>query len=58
MWSDRSAEYSLLRVFMGYSDGVKGFRVLSPSENRVVLSRNVIFDETSMVRNNKVETIQ
>lgn len=35
---------------MGYGDGVKGYMVWYPSENRVVLSRNVIFDETSMVR--------
>ncbi|CAL1406991.1 unnamed protein product [Linum trigynum] len=35
-------------VFVGYGDGVKGFRVWSPSEHRVILSRNVIFDEKSM----------
>ncbi|CAL1356411.1 unnamed protein product [Linum trigynum] len=35
-------------VFVGYEDGVKGFRVWSPSEHRVILSRNVIFDEKSM----------
>ena len=37
-------------MFIGYGDGVKGYMVWYPSENRVVLSRNVIFDETSMVR--------
>ena len=30
------------RVFVGYEDGVKGYRILSPSENRVILSRNVV----------------
>ena len=72
VWSGRSADYSILRVFgctvyyhvsegkleprarkgvfMGYGDGVKGYRVWSPSENRVILSRNVVFDEASMVR--------
>ena len=49
VWLGRSAEYSLLKVFMGYGDGVKGYMVWSSSENRVVLSRNVVFDETSMV---------
>ncbi|XP_074278171.1 uncharacterized protein LOC141601767 [Silene latifolia] len=36
-------------VFMGYGDGVKGYRIWSPSEGRVILSRNVVFDENSMV---------
>ncbi|KAL1208699.1 Retrovirus-related Pol polyprotein from transposon TNT 1-94 [Cardamine amara subsp. amara] len=36
-------------VFMGYGDGVKGYRIWSPSENRVILSRNVVFDESSML---------
>ncbi|XP_074315610.1 putative mitochondrial protein AtMg00710 [Silene latifolia] len=36
-------------VFMGYQDGVKGNRIWSPSEGRVILSRNVVFDENSMV---------
>ncbi|KAJ4720887.1 Retrovirus-related Pol polyprotein from transposon TNT 1-94 [Melia azedarach] len=35
-------------VFVGYGDGVKGYRIWSPSEKRVVLSRNVVFDENSM----------
>ena len=35
-------------VFVGYGDGVKGFRIWSPSERRVILSRNVVFDENSM----------
>lgn len=33
---------------MGYGDRVKGYKIWSPSESRVILSRNVIFDETSM----------
>ncbi|GAA0162316.1 hypothetical protein LIER_18433 [Lithospermum erythrorhizon] len=35
-------------VFVGYGDGVKGYRVWSPFEGRVILSRNVVFDENSM----------
>ena len=34
---------------MGYGDGVKGFQVLSPFERKVILSRDVIFDELSML---------
>ena len=66
VWSGRSADYSILRVFgctvyyhvnkaklelrakkgvfMGYGDGVKGYRVWSPSEKQVVMSMNVVFD--------------
>ena len=36
-------------LFMGYGDGVKGFQVWSPSERKVILSRDVIFDELSML---------
>ncbi|KAJ4704584.1 Retrovirus-related Pol polyprotein from transposon TNT 1-94 [Melia azedarach] len=35
-------------VFVGYGDGVKGYRIWSPSEKRVILSRNIVFDENSM----------
>ncbi|KAJ4726144.1 Retrovirus-related Pol polyprotein from transposon TNT 1-94 [Melia azedarach] len=35
-------------VFVGYGDGVKGYRIWSPSEKRVILSRNVVFDKNSM----------
>ncbi|KAJ4704922.1 Retrovirus-related Pol polyprotein from transposon TNT 1-94 [Melia azedarach] len=31
-----------------YRDGVKGYRIWSPSEKRVILSRNVVSDENSM----------
>ncbi len=31
-------------VFVGYGEGVKGYRIWSPSENRVILSRIVVFD--------------
>nr|GEU50950.1 retrovirus-related Pol polyprotein from transposon TNT 1-94 [Tanacetum cinerariifolium] len=32
-------------IFMGYGDGVKGYRIWSPSEIRVIFSRDVTFDE-------------
>ena len=34
--------------FVGYGDGVKGFRIYSPSEHWVILSRDVTFDESTM----------
>jgi len=37
----------LLCVFIGYSTHHKGYRCLNLSSNRVIISRHVIFDETS-----------
>ncbi|GJW20938.1 retrovirus-related pol polyprotein from transposon TNT 1-94 [Tanacetum coccineum] len=37
-------------IFMGYGDGVKGYRIWSPSERRVILSRDVTFDEDNLFR--------
>ena len=36
-------------MFMGYGDGVKGYRIWSPSERKVLLSRDVIFDESHLL---------
>ena len=33
---------------MGYGDGVKGYRIWSPTVGRIIMSRNVVFDENSM----------
>ena len=33
---------------MAYGDGVKGYRIWSPFERKVILSRDVIFDESHM----------
>ena len=34
--------------FLGYGDGVKGFKIWSPLEGRVITSINVTFGENSM----------
>jgi len=39
--SDRSRR----TVFIGYESGTKGYRLFDPSTNRLVVSRDVIFDE-------------
>lgn len=43
-------------IFVGFGDGVKGYRIWSHSENRVILSRSVVFDENSML-NSTVKSI-
>jgi hypothetical protein len=32
-------------VFLGYESGTKGYRLLDPETNRIVVSRDVIFEE-------------
>ena len=39
-----------------YGDGVKGFRSYSPSEGRVILSRDVTFDESTMYSKKSTKT--
>lgn len=34
---------------MGFRNEVKGYRVWLPNKRRLILSRNVIFDENSML---------
>ena len=42
---DRRAK---MGCFVGYGDGITGFRIYSPSEGQVILSRDVTFDENTM----------
>jgi len=32
-------------VFLGYADGAKTYRIYDPVSRRVLVSRNVVFDE-------------
>ena len=42
-------------TFMGYGDGVKGFRIWFPLERKLILIRYVIFDELSMLHSKSEE---
>jgi hypothetical protein len=35
-------------IFMGYPDGVKGYRLLDPSTDRLIIEHNVQFEETPL----------
>src|SRR3954464_4419626 len=37
-------------IFLGYQKGVKGFKLWDPKANKVVISRDVVFDEKIMVQ--------
>ena len=40
-------------IFLGFSNGVKGFRLWCPSLSKVVLSRDVTFNEGKLVTSGK-----
>lgn len=39
--ADRSAK----TIMLGYEDGTKAYRLLDPQKNRIMVSRNVVFEE-------------
>ena len=50
-------------IFLGYKSGVKGYKLWCPKTKKLVISRDVIFDETSMIQvfapnDSSVETVQ
>ncbi|KAG8471931.1 hypothetical protein CXB51_036977 [Gossypium anomalum] len=42
---------SIKCVFLGYKAGVKGYKFWCPENKKVVISRDVVFDETAMLAN-------
>ncbi|KAG8488527.1 hypothetical protein CXB51_016411 [Gossypium anomalum] len=42
---------SIKCVFLGYKAGVKGYKLWCPENEKVVISRDVVFDETAMLPN-------
>ena len=43
-------------VFLGYEKGVKGSRFWDPISKKTMTNRDVIFDETFILRQNEAET--
>ena len=37
-------------IFLGYADGVKGYRLWDPTTCKVIVSRDVIFVENQLLR--------
>ncbi|KAE8712086.1 cytochrome P450 71A9-like [Hibiscus syriacus] len=44
-------------IFLGYKKGVKGFKFWDPVANKIVISRDVVFDEQSMLQQKKDTTV-
>ncbi|KAG8481510.1 hypothetical protein CXB51_026364 [Gossypium anomalum] len=42
---------SIKCIFFGYKTGVKGYKLWCPEKRKVVISRDVVFDETAMLPN-------
>ncbi|KAG8472328.1 hypothetical protein CXB51_035360 [Gossypium anomalum] len=42
---------SIKCVFLGYKAGVKGYKLWCPENRKVVITRDVVFDETAMIPN-------
>ena len=50
MSKDQSLMESLDNVSFGYPKGVKGFKLWDPKTNKVVISKDAIFDEKSLLQ--------
>ncbi|KAG8472156.1 hypothetical protein CXB51_036420 [Gossypium anomalum] len=50
VWSGNPANYSDLKI-LGVLPGVKGYKLWCPENRKVVISRDVVFDETAMLPN-------
>ena len=42
---NKLADRSIPRVFLGYESGAKGYRVYDPVNKKLIVTRDVIFDE-------------
>jgi len=38
------------RVFVGFKRGIKGYKIWDPKDKKFILSRDVTFDETSILK--------
>ena len=43
-------------IFLGFSDGVKGYRLWCPETKKIINSRDVTFDESSMLKSSPMES--
>ena len=59
----KSKPRSMKCIFLGYKSGVKGYKLWCSKTKKLVISRDVVFDETSMIqvlasKDSNVETVQ
>jgi hypothetical protein len=46
IWTLDQRKYS----FVGYGDGVKGYILWDPTTHEIIISRYVVFDESSLIK--------
>lgn len=39
-------------IFVGYGDGIKGYRLWNPTAHNIIINKDVIFDEFSFSKSN------
>ena len=39
-------------IFVGYGDGIKGYRLWDRTAHKITINRDVIFDESSLIKSN------
>jgi hypothetical protein len=37
-------------IFVGYGDGIKGYRLWDPTAHKITINRDIIFDESSLIK--------
>jgi hypothetical protein len=37
-------------IFVGYGDGIKGYSLWDPTTYKITITRDVIFDESSLIK--------
>jgi hypothetical protein len=42
-------------IFVGYDDVVKGYRLWDPTTHKIIISRDVVFDESPLIKSDVVE---
>lgn len=42
-------------IFLGYQKGMKGYKLWDSKANKVVISRDVVFDEKAMLKSTQEE---
>ena len=52
-WMEKSEKY----IFLGYSDVIKAYTFLDVKNNKLVISRDAIFDEKPTSKDKKIKNI-
>jgi len=40
-------------IFVGYGDGIKGYRLWDPTTHKITINKDVIFDESYLIKSDE-----